>query len=139
MEDLRVDHRLTIPAGELEETFSTSGGPGGQHANRAASRVTLAWDVETSAIDPTLLRRIRRGLGEQAGRLVVTVDDSRSQWRNRQLARRRLAERIMEALRPPPPVRRPTRPSRSTRRARLDEKRRRGETKRLRRKPRTDD
>jgi ribosome-associated protein len=139
MDDLVVDHRLTIPASELAETFSTSGGPGGQHANRAASRVTLTWDLDGSAIDPTLLRRVRRGIEQESGRVAVTVDESRSQWRNRQLARRRLAELVTEALRPPAPARRPTRPSRSKRRARLRDKRMRGETKRLRRRPEPED
>lgn len=141
MDDLVVDHRLTIPGTELAESFSTSGGPGGQHANRAATRVTLTWDVGSSSIDPDLRLRIERGLGTalDAGRIHVTVGESRSQWRNRQLARSRLAELVGAALRPPAPPRRPTRPSRRQRRNRLAEKRRRSETKRLRRRPDTGD
>ncbi len=141
MDDLVVDRRLTIPGVELEESFSTPGGPGGQHANRAATRVTLSWDVGASSIEPKLRERIERGLGTalDAGRLQVTIGESRSQWRNRQLARRRLAELVEEALRPPPRPRRPTRPTRRQRRNRLEEKRKRGETKRLRRRPGADD
>lgn len=137
MEDLVVDSRLTIPGSELEESFTTSGGPGGQHANRAASRVTLVWDVMRTSIDPGLRDRIVRALDDEAIR--VTVDDSRSQWRNRQLARKRLASIVSEALRPPPPRRRETRPSRRQRRLRVEQKRKRAETKRLRRRPATDD
>jgi ribosome-associated protein len=141
VEDLVINHRLTIPGPELVETFATSGGPGGQHANRAATRVRLAWGLGQSAIDPGLRRRLERAL---AGRLVdgelrVVVDDSRSQWRNRQLARKRLASIVVEGLRPPPPPRRPTRPSRRQRRERLSEKRRRSEIKRLRDRPARDD
>lgn len=139
MDDLVVDRSVTIPAAELEETFSTSGGPGGQHANRAASRVTLAWDLTQSSLDDGVLARIRAGLGAGSDRVTVTVDESRSQWRNRKLARRRLADVVAEALRPPAPPRRPTRPSRSQRRARLADKRHRGQTKKLRRRPSADD
>lgn len=141
MGDLVVDHRLTIPGAELEESFSPSGGPGGQHANRSSTRVTLTWDLAASSVDSRLLERIRRGLGSalDGGRVQVTIGESRSQWRNRQLARRRLAELVGEALRPAPPPRRRTRPTRGQRRSRLEDKRKRGETKRLRKRPGTED
>ena len=142
VEDLVVNSLLTIPGGELMEVFSTSGGPGGQHANRSATRVTLAWDITASGVlDETSRRRLQVGLGERlvGDEIRVTVDDSRSQWRNRQRARRRLVEVLTVALRPPPPKRRTTRPSRRKRQDRLTEKRRRGDTKRMRRPPARDD
>ena len=76
------------------------------------------------------------GLGSQlrGGQLVITVDESRSQWRNRQMARRRLADVVRSGLRTE--TRRiPTRPSRASRRRRVDQKKARGQTKRLRRPP----
>ena len=141
MDDLVVDHRLTVPGSELRESFSTSGGPGGQHANRAATRVTLAWLIASSAIDPSIRGRLLRALAGrlEAGELRVTVDESHSQWRNRQLARQRMVATIREALRPAAPKRVPTRPSRARREERLDDKRKRGETKRLRGPPAHDD
>jgi ribosome-associated protein len=141
MEDLVIDARLTIPGEELVETFSTSGGPGGQHANRASTRVTLAWAPANSRIDAGARSRIGSSLSSRlvGGEIRVTVDESRSQWRNRKLARRRLAAIVAEAMRPQSGVRKPTRPSRRNRQERVAEKRRRGETKRLRRPPAADD
>lgn len=128
MDDLRVTDSITIPADDLHETFTTSGGPGGQHANRSATAVTLSVDLDTcGGLSDGIRSRAVDRLGH--GVVSVTVADSRSQWRNRQLARRRLAEAIAEAVRPPPPVRKPTKPSRAARARRLDAKRRRGEVK----------
>ena len=131
-DDLAVSDDLVIPAGELAWRFDPSGGPGGQHANKAATRAELTWDVATSrAVDA----RLRQVLHERLGPVVtVSVDDTRSQWRNRQLARRRLADLLRESMRRTKP-RRPTRPTAAARRNRLDAKRRRGQTKRLRRRP----
>lgn len=136
-DDLAVADDLVIPAGELVWRFSTSGGPGGQHANRSATRVELQFDLGASpSVDDTARRRMLGRLGPRArdGVVTVVVDESRSQWRNRQLARRRLRELVEEALRPET-KRRPTRPSRAARRRRLEEKRRRSITKRLRGRP----
>lgn len=66
--------------------------------------------------------------------LVISVDESRSQWRNRAIARRRLSDLLTEALKPQK-RRRPTKPSTASRRRRLEEKRHRSEIKRLRRPP----
>lgn len=132
-DDLTINANLTVPGDELHEAFSTSGGPGGQHANRSSTRVELRWDVTASRIDGVLRDRILRNLED--GVIVVAVSESRSQFRNRQIARRRLRDRIEVALQPPPPPRRATRPSRAARQRRLDEKKRRSLTKRRRRKP----
>ena len=139
---LVVTDRLAIPAVELSWRFGPSGGPGGQHANKAASRAELSFDVASSpTLPPETRDRILERLGGRAPRgiLTVSVDESRSQWRNRVLARRRLAEILADALRPDPLVRRPTRPSRAVRLRRLRVKRARSETKRLRRRPTADD
>lgn len=131
MDGLRVG-RFTIPESELEESFTTSGGPGGQHANRSHTAVELRFDVaSTTAIPEPQRTRIVERLGST---VTVIAADSRSQWRNRSVARRRMVERLEEAMRPER-VRRPTRPTRASRRRRLEEKRKRGETKRLRRPP----
>jgi ribosome-associated protein len=137
VDDLHVTDTLTIPGSELEERFTTSGGPGGQHANRSATRVVLTFDIgRSAALDATQRRRLLESLGSSApsGVLSVTSEESRSQWRNRHLARRRLAESLREGLRPPR-RRIPTKPTRASRRRRLERKRARGETKRLRRRP----
>jgi len=131
--DLRVGDRWVIPADELRWSFGPSGGPGGQHANRAHTRVEVRFDLAASAAFPDdVKRRIRERLGADV--VTVTVDDTRSQWQNRTIARRRLARLLEEAARRPP-VRKPTRPTRASRIRRREEKRRRAEKKRLRRPP----
>ncbi len=133
---LRVSPRIEIPAGELSWRFSRSGGPGGQHVNTSDTRVTLSFDVAGS---PSLGPAYRqRALERLAGRLVdgvltVTASEHRSQLLNREAARGRLAAILAGATAPPTPTRRPSRPSRSAVEERLTDKRRRGETKRLRR------
>lgn len=125
---------MDLPEDELQWRFETSGGPGGQHANRSATRAVLAFDVAASrAFDEATRDRIVERLGGPL--VVVEVDDTRSQWRNRQIAMERLIERLEAAAAEPPPPRRRTRPSIAARRRRMEEKRRRGERKRLRRPP----
>jgi ribosome-associated protein len=127
---LRVTSHLTIPLDELEWRFSGSGGPGGQHANTANTRVELVFDVAGS---PSLGPRQRARLLEQFGPTIrVVASDERSQVRNRALALDRLAERLAQALRPVTP-RRPTRPTAGSRQRRLNEKRQQSERKRRRR------
>ncbi len=134
MDDLRINDDTTIAARELDWTFLPSGGPGGQHANRASSKVVLRFDVSSSdAFDEASRVRLLDRLADSV--ISVTVDDSRSQWRNRQIAKRRLRERIESALAPDPPPRRPTRPSRRAKQRRLKTKRLRSEQKRLRKRP----
>lgn len=137
-EDLVVSPSIVVPADELQWSFSTSGGPGGQHANRSNTRAELRFDVgESRAIPSELKSRVMGALGKRLvdGVVVVTVDESRSQWRNRQMARKRLAEVLAAAASPPAPPRRRTKPSRAAKRRRLDSKRRRSEIKRLRKRP----
>lgn len=125
-----IPRGLVLPAVELTERFSKSSGPGGQSVNTTDSRVELTWDPATStALTETRRARVLAALGSP---VVVTASEHRSQHRNRKAARERLAEQLRAALAPPPPARRPTRPSRAARQRRLDAKKRRGELKYLR-------
>jgi ribosome-associated protein len=121
---------ITLPAGELVERFSRSPGPGGQSVNTADSRVELEYDVLASTALTEAQRA--RAVGRLGSPVRVVASEHRSQHRNRVAARERLAERLREALAPPPPPRRPTRPTRGSQRRRLEAKKQRGETKALR-------
>lgn len=133
IEGLRVGRRhLVIPAGELEWRFSASGGPGGQHANTANTRVELIFDIARSGV---LGSRQRARLLDKLGvALRIVVTDERSQALNRQLALERLAERLDEALRVDRP-RRPTLPTQASRERRLRAKQLRSARKVERRPP----
>ena len=129
---------VEIPAGELAWRFSRSSGPGGQSVNTADSRVELSFDVRRSAVLPDVLRE--RMLARLSHRLVdgvltVAASEYRSQHRNREAARIRLADLLTQASAPPARPRRATRPTRGSQERRLAGKKRRGETKALRRRP----
>ncbi len=133
---LRVSARLTIPENELSWRFSRSSGPGGQSVNTADSRVELSFDVVGSPSLPDYLKE--RAVEHLSTRLVhgvltVVAGEHRSQMQNRQAAERKLANVLAQAIAPPPPARRPTKPTRSAKKARVDDKRHRGEIKRMRR------
>jgi ribosome-associated protein len=131
-DELRIDERLAIPLAEIELRTSRSSGPGGQHANVTASRVEAVFDVEESAVlDPGQRERL---LARAGSTVTAVAQDARGQARNRELALRRLAQKIAAAL-TVPRRRRPTRPSRASRNRRLEQKRRLGERKRGRRRP----
>lgn len=131
-----VTREWVVPAAELHERFSRSSGPGGQGVNTTDSRVQLVYDVGGSSAVPDRLReRVRRRLEPRLvdGSLTVTASEHRSQHANRQAARERMAEILRAAAAPPPRPRRPTRPTRGSQERRIAAKRRRSETKRLRR------
>ncbi len=131
-EDLPVRPGLVIAGAEIDERFSTSGGPGGQHANRSQTRVELRFDVAAStSLSEHQRDRLLAALGAE---VRVVVDDERSQLRNRTIARERLAGRLGNAL-TPTKVRRPTRATRGSQVRRLESKKRRAETKQTRRRP----
>jgi ribosome-associated protein len=132
-DDLEVTRSWTIPAAELSERFSRSSGPGGQSVNTTDSRVELSVDLAGSPTIPAYLQeRLLDRLSSRlvAGVLTVNASEHRTQHANRRAARDRLAEVLREAAAPPPPTRRPTKPSRRARERRLQDKKRRGETKR---------
>lgn len=140
-ENLEVTPSVVIPAAELRERFSRSSGPGGQGVNTADSRVELSFDIANSAALPDHLRD--RAIDRLANRLVdgvltVAASEQRNQLANRQAARARLAMLLRNALRPPAPTRRPTKPSRGSVERRLSAKRRRSDVKRSRRANRDD-
>ena len=122
---------LVIPDGDLVERFSRSPGPGGQSVNTTDSRVELEYDVRASAALTDAQRaRLLARLPEPTVRIVAS--EHRSQHRNRVSARERLADLLRTALAPPPPPRRPTKPTRGSKERRLDAKKQRGATKSLR-------
>ena len=129
---------VEIPEDELSWRFSRSGGPGGQSVNTADSRVELSLDLAGTRSLPERLRD--RAVAALAHRLVdgvltVAASEFRSQHRNRQAARARMAALLTEATAPPAPARRPTRPTRGSKERRLAGKKRRGQTKAMRRRP----
>jgi ribosome-associated protein len=133
MEDpMQVARGVAIPLAEVQLRTSRSSGPGGQHANVTASRVEAAFDVGASrSLDDHQKRRISARCGPV---VRASAQDTRSQARNRELALERLRSRLAAALSVQRP-RRATKPTQAARRRRLESKRKRGEVKRLRRRP----
>jgi ribosome-associated protein len=125
-----------VPEGELRWRFSRSSGPGGQSVNTADSRVELSLDLTTTtALGPVQRARALERLADRLvdGVLTVTASEHRSQLQNREAALERMAAVLASAIAPPPPRRRPTRRTRGSVERRLADKRRRAQTKRLRR------
>jgi ribosome-associated protein len=133
---LQIRGSVVIPETELSWRFSRASGPGGQGVNTTDSRVELLFDVvHSTALSPALRARAVERL---AGRLVdgvlrVTASEHRSQLRNREAAERRLAAQVAAAIAPPARARRATRATRGSVERRIAGKKRRSETKRLRR------
>ena len=136
--DLEVSAALSIPDSELRWKFSRSSGPGGQHVNTSDSRVQLTWSVvESGALSDEQRDLLLTKLGRRLvnGAITVTVSTQRSQLRNRETALETLAVLVREALAPPGPPRRATRPTRGSARRHLAAKKRRSETKQQRQRP----
>lgn len=134
-----ITPRISLDERELVEGFLRASGAGGQNIQKVETAVQLRFDVRHS---PSLPEDVRERLERLAGRrltregvLVITAQRHRMRERNREDAMERLCELIRAAAAPPPPVRRPTKPSRAAKARRVDEKTRRGSTKRLRGRP----
>jgi ribosome-associated protein len=131
-ESIRVTRSVRLPLSEIQLRTSRSSGPGGQHAQKTESRVEAVFDVEASSALTTAQKR--RVVAKAGPVLRAVAQDERSQARNRELAVERLTEALREALRVPR-RRVATKPTAASRERRLEEKKRRSETKRLRRPP----
>ncbi len=135
---LEITPDITIADWELTESFIRASGPGGQNVNKVSTAVELRFEAMRSPhLPPPVKSRLRRLAGRRwtkDGAIVIQVDTTRSQARNREIARERLAELILKALEKPK-RRIPTKPTRGSKERRIKAKKERGEVKRLRGKP----
>lgn len=133
---IRITGTLWLDPDEIQESFVRAAGPGGQHVNKSATAVQLRFDVRRSPSLPDDVRwRLERLAGSRLTRegvLVLTAQSERSQKRNREEALARLVALIRAAARPPVP-RKATKPTKASKRRRLDDKKRQGALKSLRR------
>jgi ribosome-associated protein len=138
MEDLFVNNRLTIPASQLQTSFSRSGGPGGQNVNKVSSKVTLRWHVDDQPLlAPGWRSRLWAHYGNRItreGDLVIHSDRYRDQPRNITDCRARLVEMLLSCA-APPVARKNTVPTAASQRRRVADKRKRAEKKSGRRDP----
>lgn len=139
---LRASRTIQIPESELVEQFIHAGGPGGQHVNKTATAVQLRFSVTNSPSLPEATRarllRLAENRINQDGELLIEARQHRSQQRNREDARERLAGLIARAAKPTK-RRKPTRPSRAAKARRIDRKKQRGRKKQLRTPPGSDE
>ena len=139
MPELDIGASQPLREDELAFRYTRSGGPGGQHVNTSSTRVELVFDLAGSATltdsERALAGRRLRTRLDSEGRLRIVAQDERSRARNRAIAVERFCDVMREALRPPRPPRRATKPTRAATEQRLEGKRRTAATKRLRRPP----
>lgn len=133
---IRITRTLQIDERDLEETFVTGSGPGGQNVNKVASAVLLRFNLAANTTLPEPLKaRLARLAGSRLtkdGVINIQAEQFRDQPRNREDARERLFALIREAS-IVPKIRRPTKPTKGSQTRRLDSKSKRGEIKRQRR------
>lgn len=132
---LRITDTIALKDWELTESFMRASGPGGQNVNKVATAVELRFEAARSpSLSAPVKKRLQRLSGRRwtnDGALIIQCDETRSQARNREIARDRLADLIRRAL-VQPKRRVPTKPTRASVRRRLDAKKARGAVKSLR-------
>ncbi len=134
-DDLRVKNGVTIPGHEIEITASRAGGPGGQHVNKASTRITVRWNVrETTALDDAQKERVLENLKTELttdGDIILHSGASRSQQQNKKEALARLADKLRKALYVPK-KRMKTKLPKKAKESRIQEKKQRGALKKMR-------
>ncbi len=139
---VQISSRLSIPLSELHFSFDRSPGPGGQNVNKVNTRAELRFCVSASpSLTPSMRNRITTELStrlNREGELILRSSRFRSQTRNRTDCLEKFAALLAKALRPPPPKRRPSRPTRTSVAKRLDRKKAHSQKKTLRSRPRPD-